>query len=120
MYLTLRPDAMITVLFQKMFNFSFDISKEKSICNSPILKLIRNHFADGLWAYASTIAILTISKIFKLNQKWMIIICVLLDIVLEVTQIVNPFFTFDFWDLLIELLCTLIAWYVVVRFCKSN
>ena len=120
LYLYLRPDAMITIICKHLFQISPENQLSRSLysisLNNIIVKTIRNHLADGLWAYASTMLLAITTVFLEKNIYRTFWICVLLDCFMEVSQVINPFFTFDFIDLLCELLFTLLAWCIFSRF----
>lgn len=118
-YVILRPDALITIIINRILGNHnvVQFSINQSYKNTLII-IIRNHLADGLWAYSTAILLLCMGSFQKRNIKNILILCILMDVGMEIQQIVNPYFTFDFIDLIVELLFTALAWLAFCRFSK--
>ena len=88
LYLYFRPDAMITIIFKHMFQMSPEKHLSEALyivsLDNIVVKAIRNHLADGLWAYASTMLLSIVAVFLNKNIYYTFLLCVLLDFFMEV------------------------------------
>ncbi len=115
LYIWLRPDVLITRMIVRLFPILSEVSYSG---NSATVIIIRNHMSDFLWAYSLMISVLWICEKYDINIKKGVCICLLVDLAMEGSQVINPFFTFDFFDLIAELIGTIIACMISGYFCK--
>lgn len=112
LYIWLRPDALITQIIVKTLpNIKIIVYKG----NSPIIVGIRNHVSDFLWAYSFMMCIWGVSATYKLDPQKGIIICLIVCYLMELSQVINTYFTFDVLDLVAESVGVLLAYFVGKR-----
>lgn len=115
LYIWLRPDVLVTRIVIRVCPI---LSRITYSGNSTSIIVIRNHMSDFLWAYSLMISVLYICEEYDIDIKIGIYICLLVDLIMEGSQVINPFFTFDCLDLIAELLGTIIACMISGCFCK--
>lgn len=115
LYIWLRPDVLVA---RTVIQLCPRLAEVTYSGNSATVILIKNHMSDFLWAYSLMISVLWICEKYGIDRKKGIYICLLVDFVMEGSQVINPFFTFDCFDLITEFIGTIIACFVSGCFCK--
>lgn len=80
------------------------------INSSFLLRVLRFYFCDAVWAYSLTFSIAPFFGTSKIRVFFAAILCSFFCILLELIQM-NPEFigTFDFWDIIVEIITCFIA-----------
>lgn len=82
---------------------------------------IVNWFCDSLWAYALVFALYIVLSPFKSKLLFSCVISVLLGLILEILQGVNILSgTFDWWDIIIEIVAVIIAMSIINKTNKKD
>lgn len=82
---------------------------------------IVNWFCDFLWAYALVFALYIVLSPFKSKLLFSCVISVLLGLILEILQGVNILSgTFDWWDIIIEIVAVIIAMSIINKTNKKD
>ena len=112
LYVVTRPDSYISRIASEILNIRIG-NGLLAPTNVPIwTKVIRNHAADFLWAYAFAFAIMLVGRKTGINEPKLIILCCIVSVLIEISQVFSPFFTFDFVDILVEVIGIIVGWFV--------
>lgn len=111
-YVVARPDSYISKFLCAVTNVRIPNRLLFVIDDSVCLTMIRNHLADYLWAYAFTVSVMLIGSKSVFSEFQLMMLCFCIAVILEVSQIVNPYFTFDFIDILAEIVGIVAGWLV--------
>ena len=115
LYLFIRKDSFISGAFERISGISVSVHLE-NVDSKIIVRFIRNYLADIIWAYAVTSALLLIHDTAGYSELKIVLICLTVELIMEVIQVVNPFFTFDWIDILVEFIATGTAWLAYRQF----
>lgn len=111
LYVVARPDSYISRIVNEILNIRVG-NGVLAPTNAPIwAKIIRNHLADFLWAYAFAFAIMLVGRKTGINEPKLIILCCIVSALTEISQVFNLFFTFDFVDILAEVIGIIAGWF---------
>ena len=110
-YLILSPNAYVTKFFWRIMDVQNPFSHINIMSMPLVIRLVRFHLCDALWAYALTYSVVSIigKNDLKSILKGCYISAVFL-IIIEGVQILGYVVgTFDFIDILIQIIAALLA-----------
>ena len=110
-YLILAPETMVTQLFGKLFGIDIAFTP-----HNTILIYIRYYLSDICWAVALVNSLLLILGNTKKNAWIPLIVASVFCVIVESFQLFGFIKgTFDFFDILIELVATVTSWLISTK-----
>ncbi len=107
------------VVFVKNINSVMGLNYQEAILekNNIILQFIRNYYLDMLWAYALVMTLFFIMYDNTVKLYELLGIAFSFTVVLEILQVIPSVKgTFDFCDILVELLTEVIAVFIIKNY----
>ena len=104
LYVVARPDSYISLILCELLGLRIKAGILSATDDSFWWRVVRNHAADFLWAYSFTFSVMFVGEKTAFNEVQLMGICCGIAVLMEVSQLINPYFTFDFIDILVE--CT--------------
>ena len=122
LYYWFHPSIFLSKCIYQIIHIDIS-SKYRNIWQGSFLGyVLRYYCSDFLWAYSLCIALMWVREEYHRSLKQTIIICVCVDVIMEIIQLL-PLFqgVFDVIDILVQLFGTAIATAIVLVYsCISN
>jgi len=84
------------------------------------IRLVDSYLADFLWAFAMFFCINAVMRHSPDKKRFRLVLCLFVDCVMELLQAFDIISgTFDFWDIVIQILATLTA-YIIINIMKRK
>ena len=109
-YLLFRPDILLSRTIYAIFNIRPFYLLYDRIIENAIGRLLVNYLCDFLWAYSLAWSLLYLKSIFGYSMRKTICYCIVTDCIMELLQLIDYMGgTFDYYDIVIQILATLVA-----------
>lgn len=115
LYIFTRPDSYFSMILHRILNIRIPHQLLLDINNSFWLSGIKNHLADFLWAYSFAVCVMLAGHKTIFSELQLAVLCCFIATALEISQLINPFFTFDFFDILTEVIGIIAGWFFYQR-----
>ena len=115
-YVLLAPETIVSKTFSQIFRIDFSFQLTSSFSN-----LCRNYLSDICWAIALVNALILAIGTTKEQSIISFVVATIFCIFIELAQwfgIING--TFDYWDILIELVSVIISWFITTKIWRSK
>ena len=116
-YYCFRPDTLFCRIIYYLFGHEAHYMPDT---NNIVLLFIRNYLCDLLWGYSLAMSLMVLHSIYNTNLLYLCSMCALADIAMESLQLITSVGgTFDYFDILMQLLGSLLAVIIYLVFIRK-